>query len=92
MDEKTCENCKYFCCYYVKVNAHIRRAGVGHCICPELSRKRNKDRKALDAGCEFWAADDREEKRRELIKEALWQTVKRIEEIAAIMEEERAEK
>lgn len=56
MEEKRCQNCKYFFAYYIKsMRGYFHKMPTeGHCICMELSPALKKKNIAKCLACEYW--------------------------------------
>ena len=54
MDEKKCQNCRYFSQHYAFTACQFRAINCGHCICTDLKLKESEKRNKLNLDCEFW--------------------------------------
>ena len=83
MEEKRCQNCKYFFAYYTKSkNGYFHKMPTdGHCICIELSAASRNKYIAKCLACEYWEPIELQiEERKNIV-------CKYIEKIAAAYEE-----
>lgn len=71
--EKKCENCKFFCVHYVKLNTSFIPTTQGHCINDKIPWQARKIYFSCDDCCEKWESNEDEKKER---KDDIMRTLK----------------
>jgi len=81
--EKSCNNCKHYCRYYVKQNIRFKAISKGHCCHDELFGK------SIPELCAYWEDNaEREELRERAVKEALGDMCKKLGDILAVLSDD----
>jgi len=83
-ENKICENCKFFLQHYVKTKLKLRPINCGQCVSNKY-RGKLKNKKPSDTACDFWENIDIKDETKEVIKTALKNMAKQINEIAFIL-------
>ncbi|MDE7158231.1 MAG: hypothetical protein K2N74_01515, partial [Clostridiales bacterium] len=69
MENKNCENCKYFVVHYIKKKTLLRPIG-GQCIYSDVKGKRGRKMRMHD-NCEKWECAEQSTERKKPILETL---------------------
>ena len=89
MDEKKCENCKYFVLYYTNNRGLFKPMTFGHCICRKVLANLQK-RINRNHVCEFWESNEELKlNRQESIERTLRNMAKNLNHIAQTLKEEK---
>ena len=84
IDEKSCENCRYYSQHYSKQGTMYRAVSCGHCL-----HRDNQKMKSYDL-CDFWEnISIKKEERKNLIKDVLENMSERLTEIALILKDDK---
>ncbi len=86
MEEKSCENCKYYVQHYIKHKRFLLKVNCGHCTNDKLKNKFARENAKLRKNCEYWEKGDQKEERRKIIKEVLRDIDQSLEEIKIILQ------
>ncbi len=89
MSEKQCENCKYFCNYYLINKSHLRKSVRGMCSYCDVLYKKKYNKIETDSACGYWESNEQAEEEPENdVQVALFKIAKRVEELAIILKKE----
>ena len=86
MDEKTCENCKFFRRYYVRYRLRFFVCDTG--LCMRYRKKKMLEHPFKDSCSRWEIKEDDEEWRKELAPRAILAVYERLEELAALLRDE----
>lgn len=83
--EKRCENCKYFVCYYSVYKSEFVPLPHGHCLKQHLTPKQQRSFPFIN-GCEMWVTrEELKKQREESILSALNSISDRLDQIRRIL-------
>ncbi|MCL2676038.1 MAG: hypothetical protein FWE84_05615 [Firmicutes bacterium] len=83
--QKTCENCRYFCQHYSKQKITYEKVFCGHCVYNGVKNYNSRPFKP----CRHWETiGDRKERRKESIKKTIEFMSESLKEMALILKDE----